>query len=245
MGKRPIFIWIKHKVSTMNDLTNQKFGRLTALKAIEERKNGCIVWFCRCKCGKTCDIRSTHLRNGNTQSCGCLQVDRIVEHNANQDKSRFATHGMSETATYQTWKNMKQRCLNINNKDYKNYGGRGIVVCDRWLKFENFFEDMGEKPKGLTIDRINNNGNYGQNNCWWTTRIDQSANMRRATWFTAKNMKTGKVYMSNSRKEFAAQHGLHATNICACLRGKYRRYHEWTFELVSARDGYTKKETES
>lgn len=89
----------------------------------------------------------------------------------------MVTHGMTNTPIYKTWKRMKDRCSNPNNKNYKYYGGRGIKVCDRWVNsFENFYEDMGDKPKGLVIDRINNDGNYEPNNCRWVTITENNRN---------------------------------------------------------------------
>lgn len=89
-------------------------------------------------------------------------------------------HGMRNTSTYESWAHLIQRCNNPNNKDYKNYGGKGITICKSWLKFENFFADMGVKPEKLTIDRINNNGNYNPENCKWSTSTEQNHNKRKA-----------------------------------------------------------------
>jgi len=100
--------------------------------------------------------------------------------------SNFLTHGQSKTPTYRSWCNMKERCHNTKNSEYKNYGSRGITVCKRWLKFENFLEDMGLCPRGLTLDRINNDGNYEPSNCRWTTRKEQSYNRRTNRLITYK-----------------------------------------------------------
>ena len=99
---------------------------------------------------------------------------------------------------YLTWDGMLQRCTNPNAKAYKNYGGRGITVCSGWLKFENFLADMGRRPDGLTLDRIENEGNYEPGNCRWATRIEQSANSRKLRWFYAINRKTREKYKSNN-----------------------------------------------
>lgn len=90
------------------------------------------------------------------------------------------THGMSLTSMYRIWQGMKQRCFETTSVSYKHYGGRGITICDHWMKFENFLEDMGERPPGLSIDRINNNGNYEPGNCRWATQSQQMRNTRRS-----------------------------------------------------------------
>lgn len=93
-------------------------------------------------------------------------------------KHYLTTHGKSKTPEYHAWVNMKDRCLNPKHKQYKDYGGRGIQICERWLKLENFFKDMGERPSGLTLDRINNDGNYEPSNCKWATWKEQQNNRR-------------------------------------------------------------------
>jgi len=93
-------------------------------------------------------------------------------------KKKPTNHGLSRTEEYNIWSSMKQRCFNKNRLNYKNYGGRGIIVCKRWLKFENFFVDMGKRPKGKSVDRIDNNGNYEPNNCKWSTQKEQCRNTR-------------------------------------------------------------------
>jgi hypothetical protein len=140
-------------------------------------------------------------------------------------------HGMSGTATYCCWANMKYRCNNPNSKKYSDYGGRGIRVCERWNDFKVFFADMGEKPHGLTLDRKDNDGNYEPGNCRWATRSEQQGNTRRSRWFIAEN-KTCQI-VSNNQCKFAKQHGLKKQNISTCLQGKFIQCGGWKFRWTS------------
>ena len=147
------------------NITGQRFGRLVVLEPRERgEKKTSQHWFCQCDCGKTTITRGTDLRLGRTRSCGCLRLR--------------TTHGGYSTRAWLSWHMMRQRCQIPSNPDYPNYGGRGITVCDRWDKFENFFADMGERPEGLTLDRINNDGNYEPTNCRWATLSEQRLNQR-------------------------------------------------------------------
>ncbi len=127
------------------DLTKEKFGRLTVIERVENNKSGSACWECRCNCGNIVVIRGDCLRTGCTQSCGCLNSEIV--------KKVHTKHGMCGTPEYYTWAHMLQRCNNSKNAGYNNYGFRGITICNKWLKFDGFFEDMGFKPKGLTIER--------------------------------------------------------------------------------------------
>lgn len=155
------------------NLVGQKFGKLTVLKRTENAKNRAASrWLCKCDCGKEKIIRSDSLRNGNTQSCGCFK-----------SKGNNYKHGHAKrknvSRIYKIWKNIIMRCYNPKSQHYRIYGDRGIIVCERWLKFENFLEDMGEPPTDkYTIDRINNDRGYYKENCRWSTSKEQQRNKR-------------------------------------------------------------------
>lgn len=165
------------------DLTNQKFGKLVCKKDVGRTKNGNVLWKCKCECGNYTVVDSGSLKTGNTKSCGCMRNKRLENFGELQKK-----HGMYDTKIYKVWSAMKQRCLNKNDKAYKNYGERGISVCKEWLDFEPFYEwavNNGYK-KGLTLERIDNNGNYCPKNCTWIPKGKQSSNTRNCIELTYK-----------------------------------------------------------
>jgi len=149
------------------DLSGKRFGRLVVVERKGHNLHGVILWLCQCDCGKHWIVRTDHLRSGKTRSCGCLYSERN-----NYKKSR--------TKEYRAWRNMIQRCTNPQHRDYKDYGGRGITVCERWLReFDMFMEDMGTAPsKELSLDRINNDLGYSPENCKWSTAKEQANNKR-------------------------------------------------------------------
>lgn len=163
-----------------NNLNGQKFGRLTVLE-LAGMKGGGSLWRCRCDCGQEKIVEGYNLKNGNSQSCGCLRRE-IASRNGKKVGPKRLRHGhakrIQRSSTYKSWDAMRQRCSNPKLPFFKNYGGRGIRVCERWMKFENFVADIGERPAGLTLDRINNDGNYEPGNCKWSNRKEQNNNQR-------------------------------------------------------------------
>lgn len=152
------------------DLTGQKFGRLTVIERVENKGNH-VVWRCHCDCGSEITVRKDHLLTGATQSCGCLK------------REVHTKHGVCGTKTYYHWGCIVQRCTNPKNPNYKNYGGRGIKICDEWRNnVQAFYDYISSLPhfgeEGYSLDRIDNNGNYEPNNLRWADRKTQDRNKR-------------------------------------------------------------------
>lgn len=157
-------------------LTGQVFGRLTVLYR-DGLLKGQSAWVCQCECGERICVPASYLRTGDTKSCGCLQQ----EHRKTASVVHGHTSGGVSSSTRNSWRAMHERCRLPSHPQYKNYGGRGISVCERWKDFSNFLADMDERPPGLTLDRIDVNGNYEASNCRWADRATQMANRRPRT----------------------------------------------------------------
>jgi len=167
-----------------NDLVGECYGLLlvTGISHTCARSN--VVWACVCACGAKTTAYAYDLRSGKVVSCGCYGRSGLAV------KHGMARSGVGRSKTYTVWAAMLQRCVNPKDKNYKNYGGRGITVCKRWLKFENFLADMGEPLAGLSIDRKNNERGYTPSNCYWATREEQSFNKRNTVRVVFKKRRT-------------------------------------------------------
>lgn len=160
-------------------MIGKRFTRLVVLNEDGKNGNG-FLYSCQCDCGSVKTISGPLLRDGKVKSCGCLKSERMSAKNT--------THGASKSSAYQSWQAMKSRCLNQNQSAFKNYGARGITICDDWLSFETFLKDMGERPKGTTLERKNNALGYSKENCVWATIAEQNKNTRQVVKLTHNGM---------------------------------------------------------
>jgi hypothetical protein len=201
------------------ELVGKRFGRLQVLARAENNKEGRSMWNCVCDCGNESIVMGKHLVNGDTQSCGCLMRERVGVINLKHGQTRTG----DSWKTWRTWSRIKARCLNPKNPAYRDYGGRGIKVCERWLGkdgFINFYNDMGKSPKGLSIDRIDNNGDYSPENCRWATQKEQMNNTRRNRYIEYNGI-------TLSITEWAIKSGIPKSTLWARIA-----YRLWTTEKI-------------
>ena len=171
------------------DLTGTKFSRWTVIK-LEKIIKSQYFWLCKCDCGNDKVVRESDLKRGKSKSCKCLRGENLALLNTKLK----STHKKCKTTEYKSWSSIKSRCLNKKDKDYHNYGGRGITICENWKNsFENFLKDMGTKPNNeYSIDRINNNLGYFKENCKWANSKEQARNRRKNV--IVLNLETGIYY---------------------------------------------------
>jgi hypothetical protein len=155
----------------MKDISNQMFGRLTAIEPTGEKRWGVYLWRCKCECGKEAVVAGNSLRSGLVRSCGCLLSETA--------RKKSLKHGLYGSPEYTSWDSMLQRCNNQKSTSYPRYGACGISVCAQWLDFSTFLSDMGPRPKGMSLDRINPFGNYEPSNCRWADNLTQSRNKKK------------------------------------------------------------------
>lgn len=198
-----------------SDLSGQRFTRLTVIKRLPSTNSKNSRWLCQCDCGRFTEMTRPSLTTGASKSCGCLKRETTV--------ARFTTHGEGSKDTlsleYMSWARMLNRCRNPNGPKFPRYGQRGISVCDRWLKFENFLEDMGRRPPECnSIDRIDNERGYEPGNCRWSTPFQQSRNKACNVWVEYK----GETLVA---ADWARRLGI-------STKGFLNRYRNWPLEKV-------------
>ena len=196
------------------DLTGKVYGRLKVIKLDKMAKTVNRKWICECNCGNIVSVAGNNLKNGHTQSCGCILREK--------QRNKFYKHGMSKTKIYSVWRTMKQRCTYEKNESYKNYGGRGITYCDEWEEFEPFYEwAMANGYKeGLSIDRIDSDGNYEPSNCRWVTMKKQ------------QNNRTNNRIIKYKNKEMNLQQFIKLTGLTeSAVRGRLDR--GWSVEDIA------------
>lgn len=162
---------------SIKDFTGHKIENLTVIALYDRTKGGSYRWLCRCVCGNDHLMRGEHLNSGTVISCGCHKRALVI--------ARNTTHGKSRTPTYSSWAAMVRRCTDCTNPSFVDYGARGILVCEKWRNsFEAFYADLGERPSGCSLGRIDNNQSYEPGNCRWETTKEQARNKRNTRWFT-------------------------------------------------------------
>jgi hypothetical protein len=230
------------------NLTGERFGRLTVTGKYEKRgKSSNYYWECVCSCkDKTIIfVKNSHLKEGNTNSCGCLQKEKIKEVG-----KRNVKHGQYNTQFYRIWYCMKQRCNNSNANNYKHYGERGIKLQNFWNDFQNFYDDMytkyrfaekyyrkelKKKNNPLSIERKDVNGNYCKKNCCFIPKNKQSLNTRRTRWFVAFSPEN-KIHFTKNMVKFAEKYNLRFQAISRCLAKDRKTHRNWRFRFMTVKE---------
>lgn len=211
-----------------SELIGKRFERLVVIKRLEPRK-GHMHWLCKCDCGNFTEVSTGRLNSGQTKSCGCLQKERAAENK--KVHGLYYNEGGKKSKLYRVWSRMKERCFNPNSFAYKDYGGRGIRVCDEWLDYEPFhkWSILNNYREGFSIERVDNDGNYEPSNCKWIP-ISQQASNRRSVRYLTFNGQTMSV------TEWGEKLDLKPTNILTRLR------RGWTVErALTTPDDYRRK----
>lgn len=208
------------------DITGVRFTRLVALHITRKTEHSGNMWLCRCDCGTVKEVVYGKLLSSNTKSCGCLKKKislesglALVEMHRLEREERKRLDPLTpeqRRTTYNTWRGMKERCHNPNNNHWHIYGTKGITVCEKWQQFSGFLEDMGPRPKGMSLDRIDGNGNYEPGNCRWATPSQQSRNTERNIWLEWQGRR-------QTFKDWATELGLYE-------RGLAYRIERWGLE---------------
>ncbi|HDR7980290.1 TPA: hypothetical protein QC443_002567 [Bacillus cereus] len=225
-------------MASPEELIGEKIGLLTVISLARQRINNknLIFYYCLCECGKETNVRRSDLIRKDSRrvrSCGCFSVNKF--------RNMTRSHGMSQTRFYRIWANIRKRIYDPNSISYKNYGGRGIKMCDEWHTFENFMADMYESyekhvkehgEKETTLERKDSNGNYEKRNCTWATSFEQKNNQRRHKRFEATNLKTGEKLYASSKSIFAREHGICRQHINKVLNGERKSTGGFSFKYV-------------
>lgn len=220
-----------------NDIIGNTFGRLKVLSCIGMIKKS-YRYECVCECGNKCITLRPCLLYGNTKSCGCIRIEMTIK--------RSTKHGLSRTKFNDVWYQIRRRCTNKKDAAYHSYGGRGITICERWLNFLNFRDDMYKSyldhieiygKNNTTIERIDNDKGYSLKNCKWATYKEQRNNQRMhkiQKWFMATRLSDGHVEISNSQRGFSRENNISRTALINRLYNKVpeKQYNGWVFEFI-------------